>query len=62
MERSAFEKDRAGGYELIYPNEEDPEVNKRYELFLQKANELWDDFTTGSKHKPQKQVVPKTNI
>jgi len=61
MERSLFERDRTGGYELIYPSE-CPEVNHRYELFIQKANELWDDFTTGSKgHKPQKQLVVKSN-
>lgn len=58
-----FERERTGGYELIYPSEESPEVNSKYELFIQKANELWDDFTTGSKghHKPQKQVVVKSN-
>lgn len=45
-ERIEFEKDRTGGYELIFPSE-DAEQNKLYESFVTKANELWDDFTTG---------------
>lgn len=46
-ERFEFEKGREGGYELIYPNEKNEEMNKLYEHFIVKANELWDDFTTG---------------
>jgi hypothetical protein len=53
-ERFEFEKGRTGGYELIFPNENE-EDNKLYELFLQKANDLWDDFTTGSKNKRSKE-------
>lgn len=26
-------------------------MNKQYEAFIQKANDLWDDFTTGGKNK-----------
>jgi len=39
-----------GGYELIYPSQNE-EKNKQYESFIQKANDLWDDFTTGGKSK-----------
>ena len=44
-----------GGYELIFPSK-DEEKNKKYEMFIQKANELWDDFTTGSKNKKNKDM------
>ncbi len=50
-ERYEFEKGREGGYELIYPNEKNPDMNKQYEHFIVKANELWDDFTTGKSKK-----------
>ena len=53
QERSRFEKSRTGGYELIFPNQENDMVNKKYEQFLLKANELWDDFTTGGKNKKE---------
>jgi hypothetical protein len=46
-ERYEFERGREGGYELIFPNEKNDEMNKLYEHFIVKANELWDDFTTG---------------
>lgn len=42
-----------GGYELIYPvpgdSNETKEKNKTYDNFIQKANDLWDEFTTGRK-------------
>jgi hypothetical protein len=43
-----------GGYELIYPSKNE-EKNKQYEMFIQKANDLWDDFTTGGKSKKLKE-------
>lgn len=49
-ERFEYEKDRMGGYELIYPCNDEGR-NKQYEIFIQKANDLWDDFTTGGKNK-----------
>ena len=49
-ERYEFEKDRMGGYELVFPCQNE-ERNKQYEGFIQKANDLWDDFTTGGKSK-----------
>lgn len=56
-ERFDFEKGREGGYELIFPVPgESPDAvdkNKKYETFLKKANDLWDEFTTG-----RKQLVP----
>lgn len=60
-ERFLFEKDKIGGYELIYPcNNEDR--NKEYESFIQKANDLWDDFTTGGKSKKQLNEKKNSNI
>lgn len=50
-ERYEFEKGREGGYELIFPNEKNEVMNKQYEHFIVKANELWDDFTTGKSKK-----------
>lgn len=49
-----------GGYELIYPCENE-ERNKDYENFIQKANDLWDDFTTGGKSKKAKELLEKKN-
>lgn len=37
-ERYEFEKGREGGYELIYPNEKNPDMNKLYEHFIVGAN------------------------
>jgi hypothetical protein len=54
MERYKFEEGRMGGYELIYPSK-DEEKNKEYENFIQKANDLWDEFTTGNKNKKFKE-------
>lgn len=53
-ERYEFEKTRMGGYELIFPCQ-DEEKNKKYEEFIQKANFLWDEFTTGNKSKKFKE-------
>lgn len=58
QERSEFEKTRMGGYELIYPSP-DAERNKMYEGFIQKANFLWDEFTTGNKSKKFKEQNEK---
>ena len=33
-ERSDFERSKTGGYELIFPNEKNEEMNKLYEEFL----------------------------
>jgi len=52
-ERFNFEKNRMGGYELIFPCE-DYERNKTYEGFVKKANEMWEEFTTGHKGSNQK--------
>lgn len=61
-ERCEYEKDRTGNYELIFPCK-DEERNKMYEMFIQKANELWDEFTTGGKSKKFKenQAIKKDN-
>ena len=38
-------------YELIFPSLYEEEKNEKYEVFLKKANEIWDEFTTGTKGK-----------
>lgn len=58
-ERIEFEKDRTGGYELIFPSD-DPEQNLLYQSFITKANDLWDDFTTGKGKKPGENI-PQSN-
>ena len=45
-ERFKFESKRMRGYELIYPSA-DKVRNALYEQMLKKANEMWDEFTTG---------------
>ena len=50
-----------GGYELIYPCQ-DEKRNKQYELFIQKANDLWDEFTCGSKNKKIKEMNEKKQL
>lgn len=35
------------GYEQIFPQIYDDEKNAEYETILKKAQEIWDDFTTG---------------
>jgi len=37
-----------GGWEMIFPCK-DAARNTVYEGFIRKANELWDEFTTGKK-------------
>jgi hypothetical protein len=36
---------------LIFPSIHDIELNEKYETLLKKANDIWDDFTTGNKNK-----------
>lgn len=31
-------------------------MNKQYEEYIKKANDLWDDFTTGNKKKKLEQL------
>lgn len=53
-ERHKFEEGRMGGYELIYPSKDETR-NKEYDHLIQKANDLWDEFTTGNKNKKFKE-------
>ena len=45
-ERIAHEEKTHGGWELIYPWPEE-DRNKVYGEFIVKAQEIWDEFTTG---------------
>ena len=44
--RFAFEEKRKGQWELIYPWPEESR-NEVYSGFIEKAQEIWDEFTTG---------------
>lgn len=44
--RFAYEEKRRGEWELIYPWP-DEERNEVYGNFIKKAQEIWDEFTTG---------------
>ena len=47
QERFEYEAKRKGRFELIYPWP-DEERNQLYSSFIVKANDLWDEFTTGN--------------
>lgn len=50
LQRFKFEETRYGGWKRIYPCE-DISRNTVYEGLICKANNLWDEFTTGNKAK-----------
>ena len=55
-ERFKFENAqmRCGGsnkFDLIFPRLYEEEKNQQYEIFIKKANDIWDEFTTGAKGK-----------
>lgn len=49
------------GYEQIFPQIYDEEKNAEYEVILKKAQEIWDDFTTGKqkRHRIQEEQEKK---
>lgn len=38
-------------FEIVFPRQYNEELNEQYEIFIKKANEIYDDFTTGTKGK-----------
>jgi len=46
-------------YEMIFPDLNNEALNDQYEMFIKKANDIWDEFTTGKSRKPnaEKQQV-----
>ena len=44
--RFAYEEKRRGQWELIYPSPEEAR-NERYSELIRRAQEIWDEFTTG---------------
>ena len=48
-ERFKYEAQNMRGYELIFPFT-DQKKNEQYDLFLAKAQELWDEFYMGKKY------------
>ena len=45
------------GYEIIFPSMIEEEKNAQYEIYIKKANDMWDEFTTGkSKKKPPSDI------
>lgn len=49
-ERFKYEAKRLRGYEMIYPCS-NAHRNHQFENMLKKANELWDEFTTGKSYR-----------
>jgi hypothetical protein len=49
---------------MIFPSPYDEELNAQYENFIKKANDIWDEFTTGKvKKKPVEPIeVQKKRI
>jgi len=42
---------------MIFPSMMDEALNAQYETFIKKANDIWDEFTTGkAKKKPVEPV------
>lgn len=61
QERWLFERmklNEGSGYELIYPPKEE-EMEDEYEAMLQKANDMWDEFTTGKKKQEDAKMLDK---
>ena len=51
MSRDRVQVGPPNRYELIFPDLYDEERNAHYETFIKKANDIWDEFTTGAKGK-----------
>ena len=56
-ERQVLRCGSSNGYEMIHPSPMSEELNVKYEMFLKKANDIWDEFTTGNKGQKHKKVV-----
>jgi hypothetical protein len=53
-ERFLYERmkiNEGSGFELIYPPLGDDDLEAEYEAMLQKAQDIWDEFTTGKRDK-----------
>ena len=57
-ELKALRIEKTNKYELIFPAF-DEEKNEHYEMLLKKANEIWDEFTTGAKGKKREAELAK---
>lgn len=61
-ERFLYERiklNTGSGFELIYPPKEE-EKEEEYEEMIQKANDMWDEFTTGKKKDPKMEEKKKS--
>ena len=59
-ERHVLRSGSQNGYEIIFPSMCDEDINVKYEGFLKKANDIWDEFTTGNKGLKHKKELEKT--
>lgn len=48
-------------YELIYPSLFEEDKNAKYKALLVKANDIWDEFTTGAKGKKRAVEMAEEN-
>ena len=60
FERQQLRCGSTNGYELIYPSMFEEERNLKYDGILKKANEIWDEFTTGKSKKKVEEPKPDT--
>ena len=54
-ERFEYEATRTNGYELIYPAPSE-QLNETYNMLIAKANDIWDEFTTGKSRKTKTEL------
>lgn len=49
---------QGSGFELIFPNVYDDEKQIENEILLKKAQEIWDEFTTGKNSRKKHETSP----
>ena len=55
FERQQLRCGSGNNYEIIFPSLYEEEKNQQYEVFIKKANDIWDEFTTGAKGKKREE-------
>jgi hypothetical protein len=51
LENAQMKPGSSNKFEIVFPRLYDEELNAKYEVFIKKANDIWDEFTTGTKGK-----------
>jgi hypothetical protein len=53
---------QGSGLELIFPNNYDDKKQAEYSLLLKRAQEIWDEFTTGKNGRKKQDFTPNKEI